>query len=40
VGATSATLAILALLPMAWIPFWVSPLHFVAAAVVFVTLAS
>ena len=31
-------LAIGALLPMAWIPFWVSPLHFVAAAIVFVML--
>ena len=38
VGAVSATLAIAALLPMAWIPFWVSPLHFVAAAVVFIML--
>ena len=40
IGAISATLAIVALLPMAWIPFWVSPLHFVAALVVFVMLAS
>ena len=31
-------MAIAALLPMAWIPFWVSPLHFVAAAIVFVML--
>jgi hypothetical protein len=38
IGAVSATLAIAALLPMAWIPFWVSPLHFVAAAVVFIML--
>ena len=38
IGATSATLAIVALFPMAYIPFWVSPLHFVAAAVVFIML--
>ena len=38
-GALGASVAILALLPMAWIPFWVNPLHFVAAVTVFIALA-
>ena len=36
---SAATLAIAALLPMAWIPFYTSMFHFLSAAVTFVALA-
>ena len=38
-GAVAATLAIAALLPMAWIPFYTSMFHFLSAAVTFIALA-